>query len=92
MDKPIFIDATKKSIDQLWGENKIFTINMSGDSMELESDTENYIALLSLTMSYTRNNIDVNKFNNNKLSYSSSTGGTSSIVTLTVKSNLLGIC
>ena len=70
MDKPIFIDTTKKEIDQLWGENNNFTVSMSGDGMELDSDSENYIALHSLRMSYTWNNIDAKKFNNNTLRYS----------------------
>ena len=81
MDKPIFIDTTQKSINHLWGDNNNFTVNMSGDGMELDSDSEHYIALQSLTMSYTWNNIDVEKFNNNTLRYSSNSGSTWSTIT-----------
>ena len=56
-------------------------MNMIGDGMELDSDEENYIALQSLTMSYTWNNIDVNKFNNNTLRYSINSGTTWSTIT-----------
>ena len=81
LDKLIFIDTTKKSSDTLWGENNNFTVNMSGDGLELESDTENYIGVQSLTMSYTWNNIDVLKFNNNTLRYSSNNGSTWGTIT-----------
>ena len=81
MDKPIFIDTTKKSIDTLWGYNNNLTINMSGDGLELDTASENYIALQSLTMSYTWNNIDVNKFNNNTLRISSNTGSSWTSIT-----------
>ena len=47
---------------------------MSGDCLELDSDSENYIALQSLTISYTWNNIDATKFNNNTVRYSSNYG------------------
>ena len=49
-------------------------MSMSGDGMELEPDLEHYIALHSLRMSYTWNNIDAEKFNNNTLRYSKDSG------------------
>ena len=81
MDKSIFIDTTKKSIDTLWGDNNNFTVNISGDGLELLDGDEHYIALQSLTMSYTWNNIDVSKFNNNTLRYSSDNGSTWTTIT-----------
>ena len=48
--------------------------------MELDSDSENYIALQSLTMAYTWNNIDVNTFNNNILRFSSNSGSSWSTI------------
>ena len=74
MDRPIFIDTTKKQIDYLWGPNNNFTVSMSGDGMELDPDLEHYIGLHSLRMSYTWNNIDAGKFNNNTLRYSKDNG------------------
>ena len=66
MDQPIFIDTTKNSIEGLWGDNNNFTVNTSGDGLQLDNtDSGNYITLQSLTMSYTWNNIDATKFNNN---------------------------
>ena len=70
MDKPIFIDTKKKDINYLWGENNNFTVSMSGDGLILDPDQEHYIALHSLRLSYTWNNIDAEKFNNNTLRYS----------------------
>ena len=70
MDKPIFVDTKKKNINYLWGQNNNFTISMSGDGLKLDPDQEHYIALHSLRMSYTWNNIDKQKFNNNSLRYS----------------------
>ena len=54
---------------------------MTGDGWELDSDSENYIALQSLTMSYTWNNIDAATFNNNTLRYSSNNGSTWATIT-----------
>ena len=54
---------------------------MSGDGMQLDPNLEHYIALHSLRMSYTWNNIDAEKFNNNTLRYSKDAGINWSVLT-----------
>ena len=81
MDRPIFIDTSIKEINRLWGENNNFTVSMSGDGLDLPADQEHYIALHSLKMSYTWNNIDPQKFNNNTLRYSKDSGTNWSVIT-----------
>ena len=49
--------------------------------MKLDSDSENYIALQSLTLAYTWDNINSTKFNNNTLRYSTGNGTSWSTIT-----------
>ena len=46
MDQPIFIDTTKNRWGVYGGDDNNFTVNMSGDGLQLDNtDSENYIAL-----------------------------------------------
>ena len=75
MDIPLYIDTTIKT-PTLYGTNSDFTIVLSGDGMLLENTNNNYIALESITLNYTWNNIDSTKFNNNTMRYSTDGGST----------------
>ena len=81
MDIPIFIDTSKKTCDRISGENRDFMVHFSGDGLKLPDDTDNCIALQSITMSYTWNNIDAEKINNISMRYSSNNGTSWSTIT-----------
>ena len=76
MDIPLYIDTTIKSPTTIYGTNSDFTVLVSGDGMLLENTNENYMALESISLSYTWNNIDSTKFNNNTMRYSADNGST----------------
>ena len=81
MDMPLYIDTTIKSPTTAYGSNSDFTVLVSGDGMLLETTNENYLALESISLSYTWNNIDIVKFNNNTMRYSANSGSTFKTIT-----------
>ena len=81
MDIPLYIDTTIKSPTTIYGTNSDFIVLVSGDGMLLENTNENYIALESISLSYTWNNIDSTKFNNNTMRYSADNGTTFKTIT-----------
>ena len=81
MDIPLYIDTTNKSPTTIYGTNSDFTVIISGDGLLLPNTNENYIALAIMNLNYTWNNIDVAKFNNNTLRYSSNNGSTFKTIT-----------
>ena len=81
MDIPLYIDTTIKSPQTIYGSNADFTVIVNNDGMLLPNTDENYMALESISLSYTWNNIDVSKFNNNTMRYSSDNGNTFKTIT-----------
>ena len=76
MDIPLYIDTAIKSPQTSYGTNADFTIVVNNDGMLLPNTDENYMALESISLSYTWNNIDSTKFNNNTMRYSADNGTT----------------
>ena len=66
---------------QFGAKTSIFSGNMSSDGLILPTDGNNYLALQSLSMSYTWNNIDARKFYNNTIIYSSNNVSTWKTIT-----------
>ena len=80
MDIPLYVDTTIKN-SQIYGTNADFTIVVNNDGMLLPNTDENYMALEPTSLSYTWNNIDVSKFNNNTMRYSADNGTTWKTIT-----------
>ena len=74
MDIPLYIDTTVKSPATIHGSNSDFTIEIQGDGLLLPNTDQNYLALESMNFNYTWNNIDVGKYNNNTMRYTSDNG------------------
>ena len=76
MDIPLYIDTTTKSPTTIHGTNSDFIVEVNGDGLLLPNTDQNYLALESMNLNYTWNNIDVAKYNNNTMRYSSDNGST----------------
>ena len=71
MDIPLYIDTTNKSPTSIYGTNSDFIVIVDGDGLVLPNTNQNYLALGSMNLNYTWNNIDLAKYNNNTMRYSS---------------------
>ena len=81
MDIPLYINTTQKSNTSVHGSNSDFIVEISGDGMLLPNTSQNYLALGSINLNYTWNNIDASKYNNNSMRYSSNNGSTFKTIT-----------
>ena len=70
MDITLYVDTTIKSTSTVYGSNNDLAVLVSGDGILLDNTNGNYIALESITMAYTWNNIDSAKFHSNSMRYS----------------------
>ena len=81
MDIPLYIDTTVKSPTTIHGTNSDFIVEIAGDGLILPNTDQNYLALESMNLNYTWNNIDTAKYNNNTMHYSSDNGTTFKTIT-----------
>ena len=81
MDIPLYIDTMNKSAQAIYGSNSDFIIIISDDGMLLPNTDENYLALESISLSYTWDNINSTKFNNNTMRYSDDNGSSFQTIT-----------
>ena len=75
MDRVLYINTTIKSPTIVHGTNSDIIVELTSD-MLLPNTDQNYLALESINLNYTWNNIDHSKYNNNTMRYSSDNGST----------------